>query len=82
MYGNTLGDSGGVPVHVRACAGVYALVRRCALVPGQVAVLATSSFLAKVRVAKKGGQTENPRRIRESSRGKGCLPSYPMTGVR
>lgn len=35
VYGNTLGASGCVPVHVWACTGVYALVRGCTLLPGQ-----------------------------------------------
>ena len=35
VYGNTLGALGCVPVHVWACTGVYAFVRRRTLAPGR-----------------------------------------------
>jgi hypothetical protein len=57
---------------------LYEGARWCPVRP----VLATSSFPAKARVAKKG-VNRKPQEDKGVLPGqKGCLPSYPMTGVR
>lgn len=57
---------------------MYEGARWCPVRP----VLATSAFPAKVRVAKKG-VNRKPQEDKGILPGqKGCLPGYPMTGVR